>query len=354
MPDLTTVLADRRVRILVAAVLLALVGSGVLYYVNSRAGLPDGVAFEVDGSQVPVSSVRDRAGALKALYGVELPADDDAGDFWKDVAQSMVVARLLEAEAEDRDTTVSEEQAQATLDQYVTAAFGTGEKGRRAYRSSLGKVGTSDDEVVAEIRRQLLVSALFQEVTADVAAPDEGEVRSAFERWRCHLGTPEKRRILNIVVADRASAVDVLESLRSGTPFADLARSRSLDAATAADGGDLGSRAASELDAGFARAAFAARLDVPFGPVRSEHGWNVGVVVEIHRAEPPRYSVVRPAVADRVLQEDRVEEWQTWLEHVVAGAEVRYADDYRPKDPDALPAEMTEPAGGQELEPCER
>lgn len=344
-----------RIRLIaVLAGCVALTAGGVVVH-EARGELPKGVAFDGSGIREDVSGVRHRAAVLRALYGVEVPTGERERDrFWRDVAQSMVVSEVLEAAAAERGIDVTDVQAEEALQTYVLSSFGEGDAATAAYHASLGRAGTSAAEVMREIRRQLVVAALFEETTAGVAQPTEAEVRAAFDSWRCHLGTPERRRLRNIVVVRRQEARRILRSLDRGGSFLDLARARSSDTSTSARGGTLGLRSEDELEPAYGRAAFAARPHRPFGPVRTERGWNVGVVTRIVPAAPADFGQVRAQVADRVLGDRRQAAWRAWITKALASAEVRYAEQYRPERADDLPEAFETPSTADRLEACPR
>ncbi|OLM09290.1 PpiC-type peptidyl-prolyl cis-trans isomerase [Pseudonocardia sp. Ae707_Ps1] len=104
----------------------------------------------------------------------------------------------------------------------------------------------------------------------------------------------------NIVVRDEAAAQQILGDLQGGRPFADVARARSADAATREAGGAIGTLAAAQLEKPFADAAFGAEPNVPFGPVKTQHGWNVGVVSEVQAAVPADLQTVREPLRQRL------------------------------------------------------
>lgn len=343
---------DGRRRVLVALSVLALLGGVALAWHLDR-GLPDDVAFEVAGKQTSVDEVRDRAATLRALYGVQMPTDAKGRDrYWRDIAQSMVIGEVLADQAERRGTTVPTERLDASLTSYLESTFGKGEAGRSAYLRALSNAGTSDEEVRAEIERQLLVAALFDDVTEGVDKPTADEVASSFDRWRCYFDRPESRVLSNIVVLTRSDANAVLRRLREGSPFAAVARERSLDQSSAAEGGDLGAHAAAELESGYADTAFAAKVAVPFGPVATEDGWNVGVVRRVIPARPAAFAKVAPKVAELEHSELKLEAWRSWLEDALRGASAEYADDYRPEDPDQLPDDVATAPGGSGQQEC--
>jgi peptidyl-prolyl cis-trans isomerase C len=320
---------------LIGLVLVIVAGAAVAAWRLTGDELPEGVAFEVGDTSVSTDDVDQRIEALQALYGVEVPDDKDGEDtFRRDAAKSMAVQIMLEAEAEERGIAVAEKDVSDTLQLLIDQRYPQG--GKVAFIDALGEMGATEDQVRAEIRSQILVSRLFDEVVGDVTVGDD-ELRSDFEERRDELGTPVRRVLRNIVVADRATATQVLRQLRSGTPFETAASSYSLDEATRDDGGLLGEVAATDLEGKYADAAFSADTGELFGPVRTQHGWNVGQVDRVVESVPATFARVRTALRQTLVAEKSLETWREWLADVIADHDVTYADRYRPDDPDAVP-----------------
>lgn len=325
---------DRR-RMAAVAVVLAVVAGAATWWMLQRDALPDDAALRLGDEVVTTEAVDQRIDALEALYGVEVPTKgSERSDFLRDAAKSMAVQIMLSEEAAEREIVIAEKQVDETLQRLVAERYPDG--GRTEFVAALGELGATEGQVRGEIRDQLLVSRLFDEVAGDVTV-DDAELRKAFEERREELATPVRRSLRNIVVADEATAGQVLRRLRSGADFASVARSTSLDSATRESGGALGQVSADELEKDYATAAFRAPVGGLFGPVQTESGWNVGKVESELPAAPAEFSAVRDALRQTVLAERSLETWRDWLAEVIASHDVEYAEDYRPDDPDAVP-----------------
>ncbi|HEY3241494.1 MAG TPA: peptidylprolyl isomerase, partial [Acidimicrobiia bacterium] len=239
---------------------------------------PEGAALAVSGRKVTVDELERRVEVLKALYGLTPPPASDKAKsdaFPRDLAKSMAVGVMIDQEVTDRNLQVADKTARDALDRYVADAFPEG--GRARFVEALGNQGVSEADVLAEFRRLLETRRLFDVVTGDVTVSD-ADVESAFAERKDRLDIAERRRLRHLVVADEAAARAALSRIQKGAAFAAVATEVSLDAATKAAGGELGSLSAAELAPAFAQAAFAAAPGTPFGPVQTDLGWHVGVV----------------------------------------------------------------------------
>lgn len=323
----------------VAVLLLGAIGSLAWWRLTA---LPDGAALEADGVVVSSGELDHRVQTLRALYGVEPPADPPAHDrFLRDAAKSVALSTVLDKAATDRQIVIADKEADDVLNRFVVQAYGPG--GRDAFVRALGTAGTSEPAVLDEIKRQLAVSRLTDQVVGDVTVGDD-ELRGLFDQRRGELATPEKRALRHIVVGSEQDARSVLDALRAGTPFEALAAQKSLDASTKGNGGSLGAASRDQLDPAFADAAFAGKAGAPFGPVQTANGWHVGRVDSVTAPVPAQFEQVKEPFRQKVQAERATERWRGWLAGALHDADVRYADQFRPADPDALPAATAAPA----------
>jgi peptidyl-prolyl cis-trans isomerase C len=328
----------RRLAVVLAALVVAVTAVGYVV-VGKHDTLPKDAALKVGGAVISIDDVDSRMKALQALYGVEKPTDPKKLDtFRRDTAKSMAVQRLMEAAASTKGIVIADKAVRDSVAALIEQRYPDG--GHTAFVSALGELGASEEQVRDEIAQQMMVARLFGDVTSNVSV-SVGEVRAAFADRRSDLGTKAQRSLRNIVVASRSDALRVMRAIRSGASFAAVARRSSLDAATRNKGGKLGTMPASQLDPGYAAAAFAAAVGQPFGPVHTKFGWNVGLVERVVAARPATFGSVAAKLKTTLQQEKSVAVWTTWLEHLIATGDVVYADSYRPADPDGVP-----PLGG--------
>lgn len=93
---------------------------------------------------------------------------------------------------------------------------------------------------VAPLRREALASALSQALRDGVPAPTEPELAAWHRVHQQEYRVPATRRCRAIVVQTPADAAAIRRRLEGGEAFPAVARTASLDTASAAQGGDLG------------------------------------------------------------------------------------------------------------------
>ena len=89
---------------------------------------------------------------------------------------------------------------------------------------------------LAQVRREKLVSTFQDRALAVEEEVEESEVREYAER----MGLTRAIRLADIMVPSRENALAVLQELKNGVPFGQVAKQWSINKKTSAQGGDLG------------------------------------------------------------------------------------------------------------------
>ncbi|MDT7633978.1 MAG: peptidyl-prolyl cis-trans isomerase [Pseudonocardiales bacterium] len=328
---------------IVATLLLPVVTVGLLVLVVTRlTDLPEGVALRVGHTDVSEQELRQRRDAFEALYGIKAPSGGPARDgFIRESAKAVAVSIVIDQAAKQRGIVISDEAARDAVDQLIARKFGPG--GHDAFVTLLGEVGASMRNVLDEIKRQQSFNQLVSQVTGGVPEPTEADARALYRADPTAMVLPAQRRLTNVVVSSESDAQMVLRRARSGTDFGTLAKALSLDRASRDVAGDLGYVTREQLEDPYGQAAFAAPAGALFGPVRTKSGWNVGKVAEIRPEIPLAFEQVQEQLRDGLRGERQTKAWNDWLGRQLREADVTYADNYRPVDPDGAPT--LSPAG---------
>jgi parvulin-like peptidyl-prolyl isomerase len=102
---------------------------------------------------------------------------------------------------------------------------------------------------LAPARREAMAAALTLSMRSSVKEPGESEAAEYLRRNAIRFRLPTTRRCRAVVVADAAAAGAVRRRLEAGEPLDAVARSASIDPASASQGGDLGDVSWAALDA---------------------------------------------------------------------------------------------------------
>ena len=110
-----------------------------------------------------------------------------------------------------------------------------------------------------------------------------------------------KRCARHILVESEDEAKQVIEELKKGGDFAELAKKKSKDPG-ASDGGDLGYFTKEQMVPEFSNVAFTLEAGKISDPVKSQFGWHVIKVEDKRKKKAPDFETVKPQIETYVTR----------------------------------------------------
>lgn len=317
-----------------ATVVLGGAIGGFVWYHDTH--VPSDVAFRIYGNNVTISALNDDMRTDQVLYGFVPPTGPKLDQFKRDFAKANAVSMVIDHAAAERNIVVADRQVSETLASYISQVYGPGDDGHTKFVRELANQGTSEPKVLAELKRQITLSQLTQQVTAGVQVSDQ-ELQQYFDTHKAQLATPETRDLHNLVVATQSQAQAIVDQIKAGANFERLAQQQSLDTSTKGSGGELGQVSAQQLEPDYAQAASAVPTSGIFGPVQTSHGWNVGKVVSINPGGPAVFAQIKDQLRQYLIEQKQADKLRAFLSQQIKDADVAYNPTYRPAQPDELP-----------------
>lgn len=221
------------------------------------------------------------------------------------IAESFVFQHVLKGEAEqagiEADTALVAEQFEQIRSQFPNA---------EAFEEVLAAQGITEDELRTSIREQVRQQAVQDEILAAATPPSEEEMEAyrqeQAEQVRAQhilfMVGPEATEAEQAEVEARAEAV--LDSIKSGADFAEMARRHSEDG-SASTGGDLNYFSHGDMVPPFEEAAFALQDsgDVTEELVETQFGYHIIRLTGRRTGEPMDTSSARQVMMRERQQE---------------------------------------------------
>ncbi|MEN3975189.1 peptidylprolyl isomerase [Emcibacter sp. SYSU 3D8] len=235
---------------------------------DEQAKAEDAVVATVNGQKIRQSDVTELYDALPGQYR-QLPIDFLQDQLVERLVDQKLVTAKARADGTEKDAKYKERLSQAK-DQILEDVWLSKEIDKRLSPERLKK---AYDEMVAEFKPS-----------------------TEFKASHILVKTEEEGR-------------QVIADLAKGADFAALARDKSLDKGSAAEGGDLGDYfAPDKMVPEFAQAVTALKPgEVSKTPVKSQYGWHVIKVVDTRQSTPPKLedveAQIRESEHDKVVQE---------------------------------------------------
>ena len=243
--------------------------------------------------------------------------------------QYLVRRAQLAAAADERDIEISDEEVEQRRKLLVAQAFGGSEK---RYRERLAKQGMSEEQARADLEASLIQQELFNSLAKDVKVTD-AEVRKHYDKNRRRYATAARREIRQILVRpdQRPLAQSLVNQLRSGAIFAQLARRYSRDPRAETSGGRL-EVARGDTSRAYERVVFSISKGKIAGPVRTQFGWHViEALGPVQRGKTRPYAEVKEQIRQELLSEKRSEATSKYLVEIAREKDVEYQAGYAPR-----------------------
>jgi peptidyl-prolyl cis-trans isomerase C len=191
---------------------------------------------------------------------------------------------------------------------------------------------------LAFVEEQVLQDFWIQrEIARKVTAE---KLRQRYEEKLKSLPAEEEVHARHILVATEDEAKALIAEIKKGAAFDKLAKEKSTDKASGAEGGDLGWFKKSDMVKEFADAAFDLKKgDMTETPVKTQFGYHVIQVDDRRKAPPPAYE----ELADQLREEMAREAVTAQLDLMRSGAKIEKFNIDGSK-PDVAPAKPATPA----------
>jgi parvulin-like peptidyl-prolyl isomerase len=269
-----------------------------------------------------------RANAKKSQRPFPKEGTPQYRQFRDQLIKHLVSRAQLVAAAEDRDIEISDEELEQRRKLFVDRYYGGSEK---RYRESLAKQGLSEERARADLERSLIQQELLKDVGNDVKVTD-AEVRKYYEKNKRRYATAERREIRQILVDtdQRALAQRLVNQLRRGANFAQLARRYSRDPRATTSGGRL-EIAKGDASPAFESVVFSAPRGRIAGPVQSRFGWHViEALGPVQRGKTWAYARVKEQIRQELLQKKKGDAASNYLVQIARKTNTEYQAGYAP------------------------
>ena len=246
----------------------------------------DKIVAVVDNEIILQSELDFQAG----VFASQRQLDPNTPGLKEQLLNTMIEEKLIYAQADLDSITVTEDEVNQRIDYQINSfvqQYGSIANIEKIY-------GMSIDRIKRELRdevRKSLMSQRLQEKNFGKVQASRREVEEFFETYKDSIGTiPERVTIFHIFQNPKASAklkqrfydkaAALLDSIKAGADFSELAKKYSDDPGSAAQGGDLGFVKKGVFYPEFEEAAFNLKVNELSGIVESPVGFHIIQLLE--------------------------------------------------------------------------
>jgi len=174
-------------------------------------------------------------------------------------------------------------------------------------------IGASKDyqDQIELARQTIMIRALFTDFQKKNPVTD-AEVKAEYDKFVA-ANSGKKYRARHILVEKEDEAKALIADLKKGAKFEDLAKAKSKDPGSGANGGDLDWAAAASYVPEFSEAMVKLEKgQLTEAPVKSQFGWHVIRLDDVRQAELPKLEEVKAQIVQQ-LQGQKLNQFQQAL-----------------------------------------
>jgi peptidyl-prolyl cis-trans isomerase C len=170
---------------------------------------------------------------------------------------------------------------------------------------------------MAFVEEQVIQDFWLQREIAKKVTPEKLQAR--YEERLKSMPAEEEVHARHILVASEDEAKAIIADLKKGAAFDKIAKEKSTDKASGAEGGDLGWFKKSDMVKEFADAAFALKKgELTEAPVKTQFGYHIIKIEDRRKAPPPAFEEMQ----DQLREELARETVTALLDHLRAAAKI--------------------------------
>lgn len=151
-------------------------------------------------------------------------------------------------------------------------------------------------------KQSVLAGAFVQDYAKNHPISDE-QLQQEYDKLKAHLGTKEYKA-RHILVDTEAEAKAIIAQLRKKGDFAKIAKEKSKDAGSAANGGELEWAVPTNFVPPFANALVGLKKgEYTKEPVQSQFGWHIIKLDNVRDLKVPTFEELKPQLLQRMQQQ---------------------------------------------------
>jgi len=208
------------------------------------------------------------------------------------ILQEMINETLLAQEAKKAGVSITQERVDEELAKVKT---NLGDQ----YEYVLSMYGMTEDSLRMTLQQNLLAYGIS---TKDIVVTED-QIAADYKANPDYYLEPAQVRASHILVRTKEEAQEVLNELKKGADFVELAKAKSIDTGTAANGGDLGFFGSGAMTEAFETAAFKLNVGQLSPIVETEYGFHVILCTDKKAEKMPTLEEAHDLVVEKIKGE---------------------------------------------------
>jgi peptidyl-prolyl cis-trans isomerase C len=299
--------------VVVVALSLSLVsGCGL----REKGGEKDEVLATVDGATVTLSEFKAALEKLKSQLPKGDSLDPEGVKTLKmNLLNQLIEKKILMTEAKKLGITVSEAEINAQINK-IMGEYPDSE----TFNSRMKEENVDVDSWKKEIEYQIMLDKLVKAVAGSDITVTPEEIQKYYNDHLDQYNSPTRVRALQIMLETREQAQTILNEIKKGADFSELAKTYSISP-DSEKGGDLGYFSEEEMPPSFA-IVFKMKPGELSDVVESEYGFHIFKVIDRREAKMLSLDEARPEIEEKLKRAKSEEKYGAWFEQIRKGKKI--------------------------------
>jgi foldase protein PrsA len=227
--------------------------------------------------------------------------------------QFLITSQWLSQEAAKRKITATDREVKTTFDQQKKQSFPK----EADYQKFLQTSGQTETDLLFRVKLSVLTNKLQQSIVKSKGTVSDAAVQDYYNKNKQRFAQPETRDLQVVLAAKKPKADAALKAIKSGTPWAKVAKQYSSDSASKSQGGRLPGVTKGQQEKTFDAAIFSAPKNKVLGPIKTQFGFYVFRVTKITAAKQQSLAQVKTTIKNLLQSQqqqkalnDFVKDWQ--------------------------------------------
>ncbi len=315
----------------------------------------DSVAVTVNGANITESQVDAQLKPQLAKISAQLPpafVEQYKSQLRQQVLEGMIVEQLLDEKVKEKNIVVTD----ANVIEHIEKAAAQQGLKLDDVKEMMEARGQSFDDAKQRIKKGMTYQKLMEGMWAGKINVTEDDAKKYYDENKTKFEMPEQVRASHILImpdtkdpnADpnqakakaKEKAEDLLEKIKNGADFAELAKTNSGDKASAVQGGDLGFFGKGQMVPAFDKAVFALKPGQVSDIVETQYGYHIIKVTDHNDANTLSFEQAKDDLTKMLTQNKQADFAEEYVKSLKDKAVIVYPPGKEPNTPAAGPATM--------------
>lgn len=301
---------SKMVIIIAAALVLVVAVAGVVAW---QTGLFSKKAATVDGSPIYMSEVQsqlDRIGTQNKTAEQKKTFEQQKKQITTQILDLLIDEKVYVIQADKMNIEVTDKDVETEVNKTIKRFPSQAE-----FDKALKDAGMTMDDLRRFTKTRLITDKVNKKVVGTVTVTD-AKMKDYYDKNQAQFKDPEKVKVSHILVKTEDEAKAIHAQIIAGTSFADIAKEKSTDPASKANGGDLGFVQKGAMVPEFEVAAFAMQPGNPPQIVKTQFGWHVIIVTDRTPEKQRTYEESKASIEQMLKSQEDSNKTKAWLDGV--------------------------------------